>query len=191
VATKAKDEPTVAVAFAGGKDEKLTKIVGEVDRFFKSVHADIEDWKFSMEEYGEGTRIFVRFQLHINKAEPRPGRNFSKKPIAKLEVVETAEPTPRLPSVPAPSPERALAEGGHASEAAGAASRADLDLASFVEMWRSKPDQSKTSEFHKEGAPYMDSESAPKTGKKRGAESTPDPAPERAHEKAKVSTAAK
>src|SRR5579863_570218 len=55
-------------AAKGADDEKMHNIVDEVDRFFKSVHAEIEDWKFSMEDYGDGTRIFVRFQLHINRS---------------------------------------------------------------------------------------------------------------------------
>ncbi len=57
---------------AGRGKQKMVTIVDEVDRFFKSVHADIEDWKFSMEDYGDGTRIFVRFQVHINRSEDSP-----------------------------------------------------------------------------------------------------------------------
>jgi hypothetical protein len=31
------------------------------------LNAELEDWKISMEEYGDGTRVFARFQILIRK----------------------------------------------------------------------------------------------------------------------------
>ncbi len=39
----------------------------EVDRFFDNLNAEIEDWKISMEEFKDGTRIFARVQVLIKK----------------------------------------------------------------------------------------------------------------------------
>jgi hypothetical protein len=158
--------------FTGGEDEKMHKIVDEVDRFFQSVHADIEDWKFSMEDYGDGTRIFVRFQIHINSpsSETRPGF-----PSAKPLSTGTADDRSVSRSVP---PRGSAARAGPAVEdtlqphAPGTASRADTDLASFVDLWRNKRNSSQGSEFHKEGAPYLDAGSEWK-GRKRGVSDAP------------------
>jgi len=38
-----------------------------MDDFFDNINAEIEDWKFSMEEQRDGTRIFARFQILIKK----------------------------------------------------------------------------------------------------------------------------
>jgi hypothetical protein len=51
----------------GGRPENVERIVDELDRFFNSINADIEDWKVSMEEFSDGTRIYARFQVLIKK----------------------------------------------------------------------------------------------------------------------------
>lgn len=51
----------------GGKPENVEKIVGEIDKFFDTINAEMEDWKVSMEEYSDGTRIFARFQILVKK----------------------------------------------------------------------------------------------------------------------------
>jgi hypothetical protein len=153
---KAKHEIASIPEVKPGDDAKMTKIVDEVDRFFKSVHADIEDWKFSMEDYGDGTRIFVRFQIHFDQSvvTANPKASKGKGPI-RAEVtgrknalsLEGGRPTPA-------EPENAAAS--HDPDQAGAARRADLDLASFVDVWRSKRESSLHGEYHKKGAPYAD-----------------------------------
>jgi hypothetical protein len=159
MATKPKTRASAAIESSGGEEEKIGKIVEEVDRFFKSVHADIEDWKFSMEEYGDGTRIFVRFQIHINKAGASSESVSLKETFAKQEAVDEPVASPRVkPALPALEGRSAP---GDPRDPGSAANRADLDLASFVEVWRSKRDRSKGGEYHKPGAPYMDPESDP------------------------------
>jgi hypothetical protein len=51
----------------GGKPENVEKIVDEIDRFFNTINAELEDWKVSMEEYKDGTRIYARFQVLVKK----------------------------------------------------------------------------------------------------------------------------
>ncbi|MGD1061514.1 MAG: hypothetical protein ABR879_08675 [Methanomassiliicoccales archaeon] len=51
----------------GGKPENVEKIVDEIDRFLGNMNAELEDWKVSMEEFQDGTRIFARFQVLIKK----------------------------------------------------------------------------------------------------------------------------
>lgn len=51
----------------GGDPEHAERIVDEVDRFFDSLNAEVEDWKLSMEEFSDGTRIFARVQILIKK----------------------------------------------------------------------------------------------------------------------------
>jgi hypothetical protein len=51
----------------GGKPENVEKIADEIDRFFDSINAELEDWKVSMEEYSDGTRIYARFQVLMKK----------------------------------------------------------------------------------------------------------------------------
>ena len=51
----------------GGSADQAEKVVDEVDRFFDNLNAEIEDWKISMEEFKDGTRIFARVQILIKK----------------------------------------------------------------------------------------------------------------------------
>jgi hypothetical protein len=183
MSTKAKPRTGSALDLAGGEDEKISNIVEEVDRFFKNVHADIEDWKFSMEEYGDGTRIFVRFQVHINKAGTPPAvagpAALNPKPVES----EAPAVSPVLPAERAQAAVRKAAADVREMEGVGAATRADLDLASFVEVWRSKRESGKGGEYHKPGAPYMDSDSESNVGKDLRGLSPSDTAGEHADEK--------
>jgi hypothetical protein len=64
----ATDEKIASVLkLLGGDPEHAEKIVDEVDRFLDGLNAEIEDWKVSMEEFSDGTRIFARFQVLIKK----------------------------------------------------------------------------------------------------------------------------
>jgi hypothetical protein len=51
----------------GGNKKNVENIVNEIDMFLDSLNAEIEDWKFSMEEFKDGTRIFARVQILIKK----------------------------------------------------------------------------------------------------------------------------
>ena len=51
----------------GGNPDNVEKIVDEMDKFFENMNAELEDWKVSMEEFSDGTRIFARFQILIKK----------------------------------------------------------------------------------------------------------------------------
>lgn len=160
----------------------MNNIVEEVDRFFKMVHADIEDWKFSMEDYGDGPRIFVRFQIHVNKsgvaltqADPKDDRVSPK--TGDDQVLPRS-----IPSVPSPPTPLEVPKEIHEPVGASAASRADLDLASFVEHWRHTRDNNAAAEFHKEGAPYMDAGSHWKGEKRSSGDALAAVQPERANE---------
>jgi hypothetical protein len=167
---------------ATGGEEKMNKIVDEVDRFFKNVHADVEDWKFSMEDYGDGTRIFVRFQIHFDKSGVSPSRERPKDPRpipGQTPALPTALPNPGGRTLP---DGREVTEDLHAPDGTGAARRADQDLASFVQQWRGKQDSNLGGEYHKEGAPYLDAQSEWKGHKRSSGEAAPPANGERSDE---------
>lgn len=62
-----KEKIASVLQLVGGKRENVEKVVEEMDKFFENINAEVEDWKFSMEEFGDGTRIFARFQILIKK----------------------------------------------------------------------------------------------------------------------------
>jgi hypothetical protein len=62
-----KEKIASVLQLVGGKPENVGKIVEELDKFFDNLNAEIEDWKFSMEEFRDGTRIFARFQVLVKK----------------------------------------------------------------------------------------------------------------------------
>ena len=62
-----KEKIVSALRLINGKKENVEKIADTVDKFFEDLHLEIEDWKFSMEEFSDGTRIFVRFQIIVKK----------------------------------------------------------------------------------------------------------------------------
>ncbi len=62
-----KDKMSSVLQMVGGKPENVEKIVNEVDRFLDNLNAELEDWKLSMEEFSDGTRLFARFQILIRK----------------------------------------------------------------------------------------------------------------------------
>lgn len=51
----------------GGKPENVERMLGEVDKFFENLNAELEDWKISMEEFPDGTRLFARVQILLKK----------------------------------------------------------------------------------------------------------------------------
>jgi hypothetical protein len=183
---KPKSWTDAVIASTGGEDEKMHKIVAEVDRFFKSVHADVEDWKFSMEDYGDGTRIFVRFQIHINKSGD----------AAKLAGSKERASTPGRRGAPGEGvptlaieagPDELGARGGaHEPEATGAARRADSDIASFVDLWRHRRESNVGAEYHKEGSPFVDASSDEDNGRRSVGGPSLDVATEHADEEQNV-----
>ena len=62
-----KEKIISALQLINGKKENVEKIAESVDKFFENLRLEIEDWKFSMEEFSDGTRIFVRFQIVVKK----------------------------------------------------------------------------------------------------------------------------
>lgn len=62
-----KEKIVSALRIINGKNENVEKIAECIDKFFENLHLEIEDWKFSMEEFSDGTRIFVRFQIIVKK----------------------------------------------------------------------------------------------------------------------------
>ena len=50
-----------------GKKENVKTIMDTVEKFLENLHLEIEDWKISVEESREGTRVFVRFQIIVKK----------------------------------------------------------------------------------------------------------------------------
>ncbi len=154
---KSKGRARPATVSVGGEGEKMQEVMNEVDRFFKSVHADIEDWKFSMEDYGDGTRIFVRFQVHFDKSVVSAHPRRSTAPGASPEENGARPALPAGRSVPPRGNGEGAIEDSHAPNGpAAAVHRAELDLASFVEDWRDKRESNFGGEFHKVGAPYVD-----------------------------------
>jgi len=62
-----KEKISSVLQLVGGRAENVEKIVEEMDKFFDNLNAEVEDWKFSIEEFRDGTRIFARFQILIKK----------------------------------------------------------------------------------------------------------------------------
>jgi alpha-D-ribose 1-methylphosphonate 5-triphosphate synthase subunit PhnL len=63
------DEETTppVIEIVQSKKESATAIIGTIHQFFENLDLDIEDWKVSMEEFRDGTRLFVRFQVLVKK----------------------------------------------------------------------------------------------------------------------------
>lgn len=170
----------------GEGDEKVHQIVDEVDRFLKSVHADIEDWKFSMEDYGDGTRIFVRFQIHLDKSMVSSDPERTKARLRPPTDSSDRGDRPAIEGERIPAEPGEVAEELHAPEGNGAAQRADMDLASFVQDWRQKRDSNLGGEFHKAGAPYVDGRKEWNGHKRSSDPASPDQASEHSDEEPKV-----
>lgn len=62
-----KEKISSVLQLIGGRPENVEIIVEEIDKFFDQINAELEDWKFSMEERPEGARIFARFQVLIKR----------------------------------------------------------------------------------------------------------------------------
>jgi len=62
-----KERISSVLRLVGGNAEDVDRIVGELDEFLDKLNAEVEDWKFSMEEFRDGTRIYGRFQMIIKK----------------------------------------------------------------------------------------------------------------------------
>jgi len=62
-----KERVSSVLRLVGGRSENVEAIVEEMDRFFDNINARVEDWKFSMEDTPDGTRIFARFQVLMRR----------------------------------------------------------------------------------------------------------------------------
>lgn len=54
-----------ALALISKRTENSGSFTEAVGKLFENLNLGIEDWKISMEESRDGTRIFVRFQIHV------------------------------------------------------------------------------------------------------------------------------
>jgi hypothetical protein len=62
-----KERIATMVEALGGNRENVEHLVDEMDRFFDTLNAEIEGWKFVMEEFEDGTRILARFQIRLKR----------------------------------------------------------------------------------------------------------------------------
>jgi hypothetical protein len=62
-----KEQIATVVEALGANRENVEHLMDEVDRFFGSLNAEIEGWKFVMEEFEDGTRILARFQMRLKR----------------------------------------------------------------------------------------------------------------------------
>ena len=62
-----KEKISSVLQLIGGDKKNVENIVNELDKFLDTLNAEIEDWKFSMGEYSDGTRVFVRVQVLVKK----------------------------------------------------------------------------------------------------------------------------
>jgi hypothetical protein len=142
------------------QDEKIGKVVEEVDRFFRSVHANIEDWKFAMEDDGDGTRIFVRFQIHLNMngASSHSGTAEARRNGSGVSRARGGGAPADGESRPSRDRRAATASGRTADLRAATVPETDPDpdLGPIVKEWKRKRDGGPRMEFHVEGAPFLD-----------------------------------
>jgi hypothetical protein len=54
-----------ALALISARTENSGSLTEAIGKLFENLNIGIEDWKISMEESRDGTRIFVRFQIHV------------------------------------------------------------------------------------------------------------------------------
>ena len=64
-----KDKIVSTIQSIEGKNDTIITILKTIEQFFENLHVEVEDWKISTEEFREGTRIFVRFQIIVKKRE--------------------------------------------------------------------------------------------------------------------------
>jgi len=62
-----KEKISAVLELMGGNRDNVEKVVAEMDDLFETLNAEVEDWKLSMEEFPEGTRIYARFQVLLRK----------------------------------------------------------------------------------------------------------------------------
>jgi hypothetical protein len=62
-----KERIAVVIEALGGNKANVEHLVDEMDRFLGSLNAEIEGWKFVMEEFEDGTRILARFQIKLSR----------------------------------------------------------------------------------------------------------------------------
>jgi hypothetical protein len=62
-----REQIATVIEALGANRENVEHLMDEVDRFFGSFNAEIEGWKFVMEEFEDGTRILARFQMRTKR----------------------------------------------------------------------------------------------------------------------------
>jgi hypothetical protein len=56
-----------ALHLVEGKKENVGVVIDAIEKFFENLRVDVEDWKVSMEEFEEGTRVFIRLQVLVKR----------------------------------------------------------------------------------------------------------------------------
>jgi hypothetical protein len=59
------EKMATALALISKRTEGSGSFTEAIGKLFENLNVGIEDWKVSMEESRDGTRIFVRFQIHV------------------------------------------------------------------------------------------------------------------------------
>ncbi len=62
-----KDKIVDALHLVEGRKENVGVVIDAIEKFFENLRVDIEDWKISLEEFEEGTRVFVRLQVLVKR----------------------------------------------------------------------------------------------------------------------------
>jgi hypothetical protein len=62
-----KDKISEVIHLVEGKKENIALIIDSIEKFFENLNLEMEDWKVSMEEFQDGTRIFIRFQILVKR----------------------------------------------------------------------------------------------------------------------------
>ncbi len=62
-----KDKIVEALHLVEGRKENVGVVIDAIEKFFENLRVDIEDWKISLEEFEEGTRVFVRLQVLVKR----------------------------------------------------------------------------------------------------------------------------
>jgi hypothetical protein len=137
-------------------DERMAKVVDEVDRFFQSVHLNIEDWKFSMEDGGDGTRIFVRFQIRLDAPGAAASSRKSRAKAHSSADTGDREPTPTPLEVSPSDVGTVESKESDARKVIDAVIQSDPDLPPLLRELDRKRERHPHVEFHKAGAPFVE-----------------------------------
>ncbi len=58
---------TTVLESLGGSESGVQHLVREIGTFLEGLNAELEGWKFVLEDFEDGTRVMARFQIIIRK----------------------------------------------------------------------------------------------------------------------------